>query len=170
MSIEILAPTAPAGKRPQRVSFEIEPKLFEAVAALRKALGIDPGHNQWIYNFLIRRGLNAWLDDNRVQERPWAVINDWFEANPEAEELSNKGMDWDDPLAAAIQEYGYRTDQTDDDDIYAVSREQAEKRLAAERADADAVLEAHRTIRNLLGVAWRYRALEEDEPLGEAAQ
>jgi hypothetical protein len=163
MPSEVLAPTTTVNNGPQRVSFKIEPKLAEAVAALRRVHGIDPSENRWIFNFLIRRGLCAWLDDNKVQERPWAAIAAWFEANPEAEELTDDGMDWGNPVASAIQEYGYWTDQTDDWDIYTVDRERAERLLAKERAEIDGVLEAHRTIRHLLNAGWRYRELETEE-------
>jgi hypothetical protein len=155
---------ATAGNRPQQVTFKLGPNLAAAVAAMRRLPGVDFREDQQIYNFLIHRGLKAWLADNREPERPWEEIAGWFEANPEASEVTDEGMNPDEMLAWAIQRVGYCTDTTDDGgDTFTVWRDELEERLAAERTEIEAVLAAHRTINTLLNQGWRYRAMATEE-------
>jgi hypothetical protein len=160
-------------KRPKRVSFEIDRELAEAVAALRIAQDIDPDANTWIYNWLVRRGLHAWLEDSKSTPRPWAEINAWFEANPEAEEITTEETEWLSPMYSAIQDEGDVTGETDEgDDIYTVLREDVAELLEEEAKEVDRILAAHRIIRGLLNVDWRYREMEQtaEAETQEAAQ
>jgi len=143
-----------SGKTPKRISFAPDPKVYAAIEALRPVFGVSLRHNNWLYNFVLRGGLHAWLRTNKNPPIPWATISAWFEAHPEEQEITTEEFAPGSPQAAAIRERGHEVEGPDTDvisGVYAVSRNHADHSYQKEVEDHADIVRAFNTINELLG-------------------
>jgi hypothetical protein len=162
MAAPIIPKITPANtKRPRRVSFAIEPRIYDAIAALRSAgqLPTSANNNNGLYNSLLRRVLEQWLQENEDPPRPWANIVRWLEKHPEAEKVSDRMFDAYSVEEEALRDWGEETSVTDDDgrtiDFHTVTRVQADNLAAREVEELAEIAETHRVITELLFPAFR---------------
>jgi hypothetical protein len=145
-------------KRPKRVSFVIEPYIWDAIIVLRDAGQLpEQISNHDMGNLLLRRALSSWLHDNEDPPSPWANIMKWLEAHPEAKEVSDRMFDaYSIEEKEALRDWGEEISVTDDDgrtiDFYTVTRVQAGNLAAREAEELAEIAKAHRMVASLPGM------------------